>query len=68
MKTATVLSDEDLVEKAAKILVDKLGEVEASRFFSMAPKKREESVSRHRKWQKSLDKKAFFDEVFGQLK
>ena len=64
MKTATFLSDEDLKEKAAKILVEKLGEVEASRFFSMTPKKREDSVLRHRKWQKSLDKKNFFDKAF----
>ena len=67
MKTATILSDEDLVKKAAEILVDKLEEVEAIRFFSMESKKREESVLRHRKWQQSLDKKAFLDEAFGQV-
>ena len=64
MKIATFLSDEDLIEKAANILVEKLGEVEATRFFAMSQQKREESVSRHRKWQESLDKEKFFDQVF----
>jgi len=64
MKTAIFLSDEDLVKKAAKILVDKLGEVEASRFFSMSKNKREESVRRHEFWQDGLDKETFFNNVF----
>ena len=64
MKTATFLSEEDLVKKAANILVEKLGEVEASRFFSLPQKKREESVLRHRKWQKTLNKDTFFDKAF----
>ena len=64
MKTAIFLSDEDLVKKAARILVDKLGEVEASRFFSMSKSKREESVRRHKLWQDSLDKETFFNDIF----
>lgn len=64
MKTATFLSDEELVKKAAKILVEKLGEVEASRFFAMPQKVREESVIRHQRWQKALDKEAFFNDAF----
>ena len=64
MKTATFLSDEDLVKKAAKVLVENLGEVEASRFFAMPQKKREESVIRHQRWQKTLDKETFFNDVF----
>lgn len=64
MKTAIFLSDEDLVKKVEKILVDKLGEVEASRFFSMSRNKREESVRRHELWQDGLDKETFFNSVF----
>lgn len=64
MKAATYLSDEDLIRKAATLLVDKLGEVEASRFFSMSQNKREESVKRHRIWQETLDKDIFFNNVF----
>ncbi len=64
MKTATFLSEEDLIKKAAHILVEKLGAVEASRFFALPQKRREESVLRHRLWQKTLNKNTFFDEVF----
>ena len=64
MKTAIFLSDDDLISEAAKILIDKLGEVEASRFFSMTQTQREESVKRHAIWQKSLDKDIFFNKVF----
>ncbi len=64
MKTATFLSDEDLIRKAAKILIEKLGEVEASRFLAMPQGKREESVVRHQRWQKTLDKETFFNDAF----
>ncbi len=64
MKTAIFLSDDDLISEAAKILIDKLGEVEASRFFTMTQTQREESVKRHAIWQNSLDKDLFFSKVF----
>ena len=32
MKQARLLTDKDLIEKAVKILIEKLGEVEATRF------------------------------------
>lgn len=64
VKAATFLSDEDLIRKAATLLIDKLGEVEASRFFSMSQNKREESVKRYRIWQETLDKDTFFNDVF----
>ena len=64
MNTSTFLSEEELIEKVANILIESLGEVEATRFFAIPQQKREESVSRHRKWQDSLDKEHFFDEVF----
>lgn len=64
MKAAIFLSDDDLIKKAAHVLIDKLGEVEASRFFSMSQSKREESVKRHDVWQKNLNKDIFFSQVF----
>ena len=64
MKAAIFLSDDDLIKQAAEVLIDKLGEVEASRFFSMSQSRREESVKRHDAWQKNLDKDSFFSQVF----
>ncbi|MCI5123416.1 MAG: hypothetical protein D3925_02795 [Candidatus Electrothrix sp. AR5] len=64
MKAAAFLAEEELIRKAAEILIEKLGEVEAIRFFSLPKKKRMESVERHRDWQESLNKKEFFAEAF----
>ena len=64
MKTAAFLAEEELIKKAAEILIEKLGEVEAIRFFSLPKKKRTESVERHRVWQESLNKDEFFAEAF----
>jgi hypothetical protein len=64
MKAATFLAEEELIKKAAEILIEKLGEVEAIRFFSLPKKKRMESVARHRNWQDSLNKDDFFAEAF----
>jgi hypothetical protein len=41
-----------------------LGPVDAFRFVSMPSAKHTESVKRHRAWQKKLDSKEFFDQVF----
>ena len=60
MKTAAFLTEEELIKKAAEILIEKLGEVEAIRFFSLPKKKRMKSVERHKSWQESLHKEAFF--------
>jgi hypothetical protein len=46
------------------VLIKEFGPVEALRFMTLPKKKRVESVRRHRKWQKLLDKDRFFDEVF----
>jgi hypothetical protein len=64
MKAAAFLSEEELIRKAAEILIEKLGEVEAIRFFSLPKKKRMESVERHRSWQESLNKDEFLAEAF----
>ena len=65
MKQRKFLSDEQLVEQAINVLMDKLGPVETTRFLSLPAKKRVDSVKRHRRWQSTLDKERFFDEVFG---
>ncbi|MCP4753217.1 MAG: hypothetical protein GY866_20190 [Proteobacteria bacterium] len=64
MSGSKYLNDEELVKQAANILIDNLGEVEASRFFPMSQAKRKESIKRHKEWQANLDKKDFFDKVF----
>lgn len=64
MNTARFLSDEELIRQAAELLIEKLGEVEAFRFFALPQKERQDSVTRHRIWQESLNKDAFFREVF----
>lgn len=65
MKQRKFLSDEQLVEQAINVLMDTLGPVETTRFLSLPAKKRVESVKRHRRWQATLEKERFFDEVFG---
>jgi hypothetical protein len=65
MKQRKFLSDEQLVEQAINVLMDKLGPVETTRFLSLPAKKRVDAVKRHRRWQATLDKERFFDEVFG---
>jgi len=58
------IKDKDLIEKGTKILFKELGYTDAIRFLSTPRDIREDSVERHRKWQKDLDKKTFFEEVF----
>jgi hypothetical protein len=56
------------MKKGIEILFRELGNVDAIRFLSIPRKKRVESVKRHRDWQRTLDKDAFFDEIFGDHK
>jgi hypothetical protein len=59
--------DEEIVnKKATEVLIRELGLVEAVRFTNIPQEKRLESVTRHRGWQKLLEKNSFFDEVFGK--
>ncbi len=58
------ISDKELMVKGAEILFKELGSVDAIRFLSMPRPAREESVARHREWQRSLDKKSFYDQTF----
>jgi hypothetical protein len=65
MKAERYLEEEATIKKGVDVLVRELGPVEAMRFLSFPRERRKESVKRHREWQKSIDKKKFFDEVFG---
>ncbi|MCX6050254.1 MAG: hypothetical protein NT075_34585 [Chloroflexi bacterium] len=59
------LSEDELIERGLKALTDALGPVEALRFLTIPHAKRLESVKRHQLWQKALEQKVFFDQVFG---
>lgn len=58
------IPEKELLEKGTEILFRELGYVNAIRFLSIPKEEREESVERHRKWQESLDKDSFLNEVF----
>ena len=68
MKLTKTVPDNDLLKKGIEILFWELGNVDAIRFLSIRREKRVESVKRHRKWQQTLDKDAFFYEIFGDHK
>ena len=68
MKLTKTVPDNDLLKKGIEVLFRELGNVDAIRFLSIPREKRIESVKRHRKWQQTLDKDAFFDEIFGDHK
>jgi hypothetical protein len=65
MNSERYLPEEEAIKKGVDILVRELGPVEAMRFMNFRHERRQESVKRHREWQKMLDKHRFFDEVFG---
>lgn len=65
MKTERYLNEEELIRKAIGALIQELGPVETARFVNLPLPKRMESVKRHRRWQKSLDKEKFIKEIFG---
>ncbi len=60
------INDKNLIEKGTRILFKELGYSDAIRFLSMPRDIRDDSVQRHRKWQKGLDKDLFFNEIFGK--
>jgi len=66
MKVAKYMDEDELIRKSIEVLMEKIGPVETIRFMNIPRKKRIESVRRHRKWQKMLDKDKFFDEIFGK--
>ena len=64
MKSIKYMDEELLIKKSIEILMKEIGPVETFRFLNLPRKKRTESVRRHRRWQKGLEKERFFDEVF----
>lgn len=65
MRPGEYINEEELFNKAIKLLTEKLGPLETSRFLSIANRKRMESVKRHQQWQSRLNKKKLFKELFG---
>ncbi len=65
MKTTRYLTEEELIERGVEALMKALGPVETARFLNLRRARRLESVKRHRRWQARLNKKQFFDQVFG---
>lgn len=68
MSLTKMMPDKELVKKVTEILFKELGYNDAIRFLSMPGEQRIESVERHRKWQNSLEKEKFFNEVFTCVK
>lgn len=64
MKALRYMDDAAVVQKGVDILMNALGPLETLRFLNLPRETRVDSVKRHREWQKHLDKKQFFDDVF----
>jgi len=65
MMNHTYLQEDVMIRKAVETLLQALGPVETARFLALPRQHRLDSVVRHHRWQESLDKKLFFDQVFG---
>ncbi|MBV6420053.1 MAG: hypothetical protein DAHOPDDO_01280 [Ignavibacteriaceae bacterium] len=65
MRPGEYINEEELFNKAIRLLTEKLGPLETSRFLSMTSQKRIESVKRHQLWQSKLDREKLFKEIFG---
>jgi hypothetical protein len=59
MKASVVMAEEELVRKAVQFLIKRFGPIDAQRFLSLNAAGREESVKRHRNWQRGLNKERF---------
>ncbi|MDZ7696622.1 MAG: hypothetical protein U5R49_06790 [Deltaproteobacteria bacterium] len=64
MKMTKSVPENDLLKRGVEILFRELGKYDAIRFLTIPREKRIESVERHRKWQDTLNKDSFFDEIF----
>jgi len=64
MRTSRYLPEDELIERGLAALIKALGPIETMRFLTLPRARRLESVARHRRWQATLDRKRFFDEVF----
>jgi len=68
MRPNEYINEEELFNRAIRLLTEKLGPLETSRFLSIANRKRIESVKRHRQWQSKLNKGKVFKEIFDLVK
>jgi hypothetical protein len=66
MKTKIQFTGDELFRKALGLLIDNLGITETNIFLEAMIKRSVDSVKRHRKWQKELDKNTFFEELFNK--
>ena len=66
MRDHSLLQEDEMVRRAIAALMESLGPIETARFLTLPHSRRINSVLRHRKWQASLDKERFFDQVFGK--
>ncbi|MDO9558265.1 MAG: hypothetical protein Q7I89_01100 [Syntrophales bacterium] len=64
MKAVKYMDEEMVIKRGIDLLMKGLGPLEAIRFMNISRERRMESVKRHRKWQKHLNKEEFFNEVF----
>jgi hypothetical protein len=64
VKDHTYLEQDEMVRRAVETLMATLGPIETVRFLTLPRQRRLDSVTRHRRWQDSLDKDRFFDQVF----
>lgn len=67
MEQSTLMNETQLIQQAIGILLEKLGTTDTNRFLSLKSSQRLDSVVRHQAWQNTLNKDAFFDEVFGKI-
>jgi hypothetical protein len=64
MKQVKCLDKHEVIERGIDALYKELGPVEARRFISFThPPRREDSVTRHRRWQAGLDRDKFLNEM-----
>jgi len=64
MRASRYLPEDELIERGLAALIKALGPVETMRFLTLPRTRRIESVTRHRRWQATLDRERFFDQVF----
>jgi len=64
MREHTYLQEDEMVQRAIDALIQALGPIETTRFLTLSRRRKVDSVMRHRRWQDSLDKDRFFDQVF----
>lgn len=64
MEQAVLTNENQLIQQAIMILLENTAQTDTNRFLSLKSSQRLDSVLRHQAWQETLNKDAFFDEVF----